>query len=100
MRKVLLGTVFLLTAAVMMGCGDAIVPCVDDAECVIEGPGPEIPMVCNLEVTPQERCEQMYGWLDNLPIPIELPIPIPDCSDLEEYPDSGGVCEISLESPF
>jgi hypothetical protein len=95
MRKVLLGTVFLLTAALMMGCGDTIIPCVDDAECVIDTglPTPEIPMVCNLEVTPQERCDEMYGWLDRIPFPVELPIPIPDCA---EYPTTGGVCEIDI----
>jgi hypothetical protein len=99
MRKVILGTVLLIIAAVMMGCGDSIVPCLDDAECMIDAGGHdlEIPMVCNLDVSPQERCDDMYGWMDRIPFPIDLPIPIPDCAD---YPATGGVCELSLELPF
>ena len=97
MRGLLLSTTLMIIAAVMMGCGDTIIPCVDDADCVVGGPGPDIEMVCNLEVSAQERCDEMYGWMDRIPFPIELPIPIPDCAD---YPADGGVCEISFESPF
>lgn len=97
MRKVLLGTVLLIIAAVMMGCGDSIVPCAEDAECMIDtgGHGLDIDMVCNLQVSPQERCDEMYGWMDGLPIPI--PIPIPNCDEMSTTP---GVCEVSLDVPF
>ena len=97
MRGMLLSAFLLIIAVGMMGCGESIVPCATDEECLIDvgGHGPEIPMVCNLEVSPQEKCDEMYGWMDGLPFPI--PLPIPDCDSMST---TGGVCEVSFELPF
>ena len=93
MRGMLLGAFLMIIAAGMIGCTDAIVPCVEDADCSLlpgEGEGPPIEMVCNLEVSPQQRCDELFGWMEGLPIPI----PIPDCDAMSTDP---GVCEIPLE---
>ena len=99
MRKTLLSAILLIIAAGMMGCGDSIVPCAVDEECTIDtgGHGPDIPMVCNTTVSPQEKCDEMYGWMDGFSFPIPIPIPIPDCAD---YATTGGVCEVSFDFPF
>ena len=93
MRGALLSIILMITAAMMMGCGDIITPCVEDADCSLvpgEGHGPPIDMVCNLDVSPQQRCDEMFGWMEGLPIPI----PIPDCDSMSTDP---GVCEIPFE---
>ena len=104
MRGTLLSIILMTIAAVMIGCTGDIISCTEDAECAIDmgGFGPEIPVVCDTTVTPQQKCEDMYGWMDGLPFPIEIPfpLPIPDCTDLTSYPDTGGVCEVSFEFPF
>jgi hypothetical protein len=98
MKKTLLGVSLMIVAAVMMGCMDSFTPCTTDEECTIdfpfgensaafEGPG----MVCNLDLSPQDKCDEMFGWLVDLPFPIL--IPIPDCSELSDVP---GVCEIDF----
>jgi len=98
MRKTLLSAILLIIAAGMMGCADSITPCAVPEDCIdTGGHGPEIPMECNLDVSPQEKCEDMYGWMDGFPFPIPIPIPIPDCA---EYPTTGGVCEVSFDFPF
>lgn len=104
MRATVLSIILMIIAAVMMGCTGDIIPCTDDAECAIDtgGFGPDIPMVCDTTVTPQEKCDDMYGWMDGgLPFPIDIPFPfpIPDCTDSTLYPDTGGVCEISFDFP-
>jgi len=87
MRGALLIATLMITAAVMMGCSDMFSPCTEDEDCNIDGY--DVGMVCNTGVSPQERCEEMFGWvLDILPIPIEIPI----CEDL---PTDPGVCESS-----
>jgi hypothetical protein len=91
MRGMLLSAFLMIIAAVIMGCGDSIVPCAEDAECVIEGH--DVGMVCNLEVSPQERCDELFGWMEGLPIPI----PIPDCAAMSTDP---GVCELPLDIPI
>jgi hypothetical protein len=94
MRGMLLSAILMIIAAGMMGCGDSIVPCATDEECAIDMPGPgDVPMVCNLEVSPQEKCDDMYGWMEGLP----FPLPIPDCDSMSTTP---GVCEVSFEFPF
>ena len=96
MRGTLLSIILMIIAAVMMGCSDSIISCTEGGEeCIsIDGPGPDIDMVCNMDVSSQQKCEDTYGWMDGLPIPI--PIPIPDCAD---YPTTGGVCEVSFDFP-
>jgi len=95
MRGTLLSIILMIIASVMMGCSDSIISCTEGGEeCVIDGPGPDLDMVCNLDVSAQQKCDETYGWMDGLPFPI--PIPIPDCS---EYPTTGGVCEISFDFP-
>ena len=97
MRKSLLGAALFIVAAVMMGCTDSFIPCTEDADCAMDwgfgendaawdGGG----MVCNLQVSPLERCEEILAYLDWLPE--WLPIPLPDCSSLPAEP---GVCESS-----
>jgi len=91
MRRTLLSAILMIIAAAMMGCTDFFIPCTEDAECTIDmgGHGPSMDMVCNLEVSPQERCNEMFGWLP----PFEwFPIPLPDCDVLSAEP---GVCESS-----
>ena len=106
MRGALLSIVLMIIAAVMMGCTGDIIPCTEGGEeCAIDTGGFDlpIPMVCDMTVTAQQKCEDMYGWMDELPFPIEIPfpLPIPDCSDLDAYPDTGGVCEIDFpDHPF
>ena len=67
MRGTLLSIILMIIAAVMMGCSDSIIPCTEGGEeCIVStgGPGPDIDMVCNLEVSAQEKYEDMYGWMD------------------------------------
>ena len=98
MRGAFLIAILMIISAVMMGCTDSFVPCTEDADCAMdwgpsandatwEGPG----LVCNLEVSPQDRCNEMFGFLEWLPE--WLPIPLPDCSTLPTEP---GVCESSF----
>ena len=94
MRGMLLSAMLMIIAAMMMGCGDSIIECAGPEDCTIDGH--DVGMVCNLEVSPQERCDEMFGWLppiDWLPIPI----PMPDCESMSTTP---GVCESSWEFPF
>jgi hypothetical protein len=96
MRGAFLSVILMIIAAVMMGCTDSFIPCTEDADCVIDMPGdgrghgPPIDMVCNLEVSPLERCEEIVAYLDWLPE--WIPIPLPDCTSLPAEP---GVCESS-----
>ena len=88
MRAALLSIVLMIIAAVMVGCGDPIIPCTDAADCVIDGH--DVGMVCNDQVSPQQRCEEMFGWMDGLDIP-----PIIDCTSKSTDP---GVCEFPMPS--
>ena len=93
MRGALLSVILMVIAALMMGCTDSFIACTEDADCSLvpgEGEGPPVDMVCNLEVSPQQRCEEMVAYLDWLPE--WIPIPLPDCSTLPTEP---GVCESS-----
>ena len=96
MRGAFLTAILMIIAAAMMGCTDSFIPCSSDEECTLDwgmsendaawdGPG----MVCNLEVSPQERCNEIFGFLPDLDW---LPIPLPDCDSLPAEP---GVCESS-----
>jgi hypothetical protein len=105
MKKTLLGATLMIVAAVMMGCGDidTFAPCTletVDEDCTLDigwggnsaaWDGPQ--MVCNTDVSPREKCEEMFGWLPPMPFPIPIPLPIPDCSELSDDP---GVCEIDF----
>ena len=99
MRGMLLSIILMIIAAVMMGCTGDIIPCTEGGdECAIDtgGFGPDIPMVCDMTVSAQQKCEDMYGWMDGgFPFPIDLPfpLPIPDCTKLSTDP---GVCEIEI----
>ena len=96
MSRTLLGVILMIVAAVVMGCTDSFIPCASDEECTLEFGGDsgsadwEAPgMVCNLDVSPQEKCNDLFG---SLPSFDWLPIPLPDCDSL---PADGGVCESS-----
>ena len=55
-------------------------------------------MVCNLEVSPLEMCEEMFSYLNWLPdwLPILDWIILPDCTELYGgLPDGTGTCESS-----
>jgi hypothetical protein len=89
--------ILMIIAAATMGCTDSFIPCTVDEDCTIDwglsdndaahnGPG----MVCNLEVSPFDRCQEMLEYLSW--VPDWLPIPLPDCDSL---PTDPGVCESS-----
>jgi len=87
----------LLLSFVMMsaGCGEVIIPCLDNDDCafdLIGHIGGMIGMECNLDKTPQEKCEEMQ-------LPFDIPFLDlgPDC---DELPDEGGVCELDIGFPF
>lgn len=105
MRTALLSIILMITAAVMMGCTDDIVPCTVDEDCQIDWGlaendaahgGGDYGLVCNTDVSPLEECEEMAAYLDYLPdwLPIEITI---DCSEFTDMgPESGlGVCDSS-----
>jgi hypothetical protein len=100
MRGTLLSIILMIIGAVMMGCTGNITPCDSDEDCVMDwGPGGDsdaadwggdFGMVCNMDVTPLEECEQMASYLDFLPdfLPIDINI---DCSEYVGM-DEMGVC--------
>jgi hypothetical protein len=105
MRGTLLSIILMVIGAVMMGCTDSIIPCQEltqDVDCAMDfgwgdsdaaDPGGDYGMVCNMDVSPLEECEQMMSYLDFLPdfLPIDISI---DCDEfLEMGPEDGfGVC--------
>ena len=112
MRGTLLSIILMVIGAVMMGCTGNITPCQEetqDVDCAMDFGwgdsdaadwGGDFGMVCNIDVSPMEECEQMASYLDFLPdfLPIDINI---DCS---EYADMGvgsgwGTCGSSW-SPF
>ena len=107
MRGALLSAILLVIAAAMMGCTDSIVPCTENADCEFDwGWGDEgdathvwegLSMVCNLEVSPLERCEEMMAYLPPLDwLPIGDWIMLPDCTELYGgLPEGTGTCESS-----
>jgi hypothetical protein len=106
MRRMLLGTALLLVAAVMMGCTDSIIPCTEDVDCQIDWGwgdsdaahgGGDFGMVCNLEVSPLEMCEEMLSYLPPLDwLPFGDWILLPDCQELfGSLPEGTGTCESS-----
>ena len=111
MRGMLWSSVLLIIAAAMMGCTDSIVPCTEDVDCEWDwGWGGDnaaahdwqMPsMVCNLEVSPLQKCEEMLSYLPPLDwlldwLPIGDWIVIPDCEELYgELPPGTGTCESS-----
>ena len=102
MRATLLSVILMIIGAVMMGCTDNIVPCQTDADCQFDwGYGdPDaskaggFDLVCNMDVSPLEDCEEMVAYLEYIPdfIPIQITI---DCSEFSEMgPGMGwGVCD-------
>ena len=95
----------MVIGAVMMGCTDNIIPCQEktqDVDCAMDFGwgdsdaadwGGDFGMVCNMDVSPLEECEQMASYLDFLPdfLPIDISI---DCTEFEGMgKDEGrGVC--------
>jgi hypothetical protein len=110
MRGMLLSTMLMIVAAVMMGCTDSIVPCTVDEDCQIDWSwgddgaathgGGDIGLVCNLEVSPLEKCEEMVAHLTELIAMLDLGdwITLPDCAELYGgLPDGTGTCDISMD---
>ena len=105
MRGTLLSAILLIIAVGMMGCID-ITPCTVDEDCAIDygwgdkdaardWDGPS--MVCNLEVSALEACEEMLSYLpplDWLPM-IGDWITLPDCTELYADVEEPGSCESS-----
>jgi hypothetical protein len=104
----LLSTILMITAAVMMGCTDSIIPCTDDVDCEwdwgYEGEsnphdwGGDYGMVCDLDYSPLQMCEDMLGYLDWIPdwLPILDWIILPDCVELYGgLPEGTGTCQSS-----
>lgn len=110
MRGTLLSVGLMLIAAVMMGCTDSIVPCTEDVDCQWDWGwsdgdaakwGGDYGMVCNLEVSPLERCEEMMAYLPPLDwlgdwLPFGDWFIFPDCAELYGgLPEGTGTCESS-----
>ncbi len=108
MRRTLPVVVLMLLAtAVMMGCTDSIVPCTTDEDCTMDWgwgdkdaaghPGPDIEMVCNMDVSPLEKCEKMMSCIPPLDwLPFGDWINLPDCEALYgDLPEDTGTCESS-----
>lgn len=110
MRGTLLSVILMFVAAVMMGCTDSIVPCTEDVDCefdwgyadgAADHGGGDYSMVCNLEVSPLETCEEMMAYLPPLDwlgdwIPFGDWILLPDCTELYGgLPAETGTCESS-----
>ena len=93
----------MVIGAVMMGCTDNIIPCQEktqDVDCAMDFGwgdsdaadwGGDYGMVCNMDVSPLEECEQMMSYLDFLPdfLPIDISI---DCTEFEGKDEGWGVC--------
>jgi hypothetical protein len=106
MKGSLLCAAVLLVATMMMGCTDSIIPCTVDEDCAIDWGwydngaahgGGDIGMVCNLEVSPLERCNEMMAYLPPLDwFPFGDWIVLPDCEELfGGLPEETGTCESS-----
>ena len=111
MRVTLLSVILMIIGAVMMGCTDSIIPCTEDVDCEMDWGlddgysdaadwGGDYGMVCNMDVSPLEECQQMLSYLEHIPdwLPILDWINLPDCDVL--YADMGpgmgtGVCDSS-----
>ena len=108
MRGKLLSVILMFIAAGMMGCTDSIVPCTEDVDCQWDwGPHDSdaaswdrgFDMVCNLEVSPLQRCEEMMAYLPPLDwlgdwIPFGDWLLLPDCAELYgSLPEGTGTCE-------
>ena len=115
MRVTVLSAILMIVAATMMGCGDTIMPCSTDDDCVLDFDfgwdsqaaswddwGGDIIMVCNEEVSALDKCNQlvamMQGFMDSdwLPIPDigELDV----CGWMFGDEEAPGTCEMEL--PF
>ena len=104
MRGTLLSIILMIIAAVMMGCTDSIVPCTEDVDCQWDWGwgdsdaaswGGDYGMVCDLGVSPLERCEEMMAYLEYLPdwLSIVDYIILPDCTELYGgLPEGTGTC--------
>jgi hypothetical protein len=112
MKRTLLIATVMIFAASMMGCGETIMPCNTDEDCVIDWDfgwdnqaasghdwGGDIGMTCNTDVSALEKCNEVMGWLQELMDGDWLPIP-----DLGELDICGwmfgdetavGTCEIT-----
>lgn len=111
MRVTLLSIILMIIGAVMMGCTDNIIPCTEDVDCQMDwgwGDGDsdaahwdgDFGMVCNMDVSPLEECQQMLAYFDYIPdfLPIKDWINLPDCDALYEDMGPGmgtGVCDTS-----
>jgi hypothetical protein len=107
-RTLLMATVFIFAAS-MMGCGETIMPCTTDDDCVIDWDfgwdsgadswGGDIGMVCNTEVSAIEKCNEVMGWLEDLMGGDWLPIPdigeLNICGWLFGDVEEPGTCEIT-----
>jgi|GEM_PF-2887815 len=108
MKRTLLIATVLLFAASMMGCGDMIMPCNTDEDCVLDWDfgwdsqaaswDDPIAMTCNTDLTAYEKCSDMIGWLQELMGGDWLPIPdigeLDICGWLFEGETAIGTCEI------
>jgi hypothetical protein len=109
MRVALLSVILMIIGAVMVGCTDNIIPCTVDEDCVMDWGwgggdsdaadwGGDFGMVCNMDVSPLEECQEMLSYLDHIPdwLPILDWIRLPDCVELYgDLPEDTGVCDSS-----
>lgn len=111
MRKTLLSAILLMAVGGMVGCMD-VTPCTVDEDCAIDfswgdrdsewGDGGGSFMVCNLEVSPLEACEEMMGYMPSFDfLPFGDWMRMPDCTELYgDLPEGTGSCESSMSLPF
>lgn len=111
MRGMFFGAVLMITAATMMGCGDTIMPCNTDADCVLDFDfgwdsqaaswddwGGDIVMVCNTEVSALVKCNELVGWMQGFMDSDWLPIPdigeLDICGWMFDDETAQGTCEM------
>jgi len=109
-RTLLMATVFIFAAS-MMGCGETIMPCDTDEDCVFDFPfggnndaasrhdwDGSIDMTCNTEVSALAKCNEIMGWLEEFMDGDWLPGPIGElgiCQWLFGDETAIGTCEIT-----
>jgi hypothetical protein len=97
MRGPFLMVGLMIIAAMMMGCGETLIPCSTDADCAFDpggwdldaaqGPPMYDAMICNEAISVEARCNELTGYLPDF-------VPLPDvCKYL---PDFGhmGTCQV------
>ncbi len=101
MKKITLSAALLIMVAAMTGCigSESYTACsVDTVEedCAMERSskyGPDIDMVCNTEISPQERCNETQGYIPDEVLEMLSWLDLTDCATLSE---ESGVCEVDM----